>query len=54
MLAVAGILIAVLAGGTYGVAIGLGLTGLAAVGAVSLAFLAVGQSEDRARERNRQ
>ena len=51
MLAVAGILIAVLGDATYGVAIGSGLTGLAAVGGVSLAFLAVGQSEDRERER---
>lgn len=31
-------------------AIGVGLVGLAAVGAVSLGFFAVGRSEDRARE----
>jgi len=50
VLAVAGILIVVLVGGTYGVAVGFGITGLAAVGGLSLAFLAVGESEDRERE----
>ena len=51
MLAVAGILIAVLGGGTAAVAIGVFVTGVAAVGGVSLAFFAVGESEDRERER---
>ena len=50
MLAVAGLLVVVLVGGTYGVALGFGLTGIAAVGGMSLAFLAVGESEDRERE----
>jgi hypothetical protein len=39
-----------LAGGDTVDAIGVGLVGLAAVGAVSLGFFAVGRSEDRARE----
>ncbi|HYM58149.1 MAG TPA: hypothetical protein VES79_09305 [Solirubrobacteraceae bacterium] len=49
-LAVVGIAVAI-AGGTLGEAVGLGLVGVAAVGAVSLAFLAVGRSEDRERGR---
>lgn len=49
LLAAAGILAAVL-GGTVGEAVGLGLVGVAAVGAVSLAFFAVGRSEDRERD----
>lgn len=45
---VAGIVLAVV-GGTTLDAVGLGLAGMAVVGAVSLSFLAVGRSEDRAR-----
>jgi hypothetical protein len=49
LLFVAGVVIAVL-GGTVAKAAGLGLAGVAAVGAVSLAFFAVGRSEDRERD----
>jgi hypothetical protein len=49
ILAVVGIAVAV-GGGTLGEAVGLGLVGVAAVGGVSLAFLAVGRSEDRERD----
>jgi hypothetical protein len=45
---IAGALIAAFGGTTLDV-IGITLGGVAAVGAISLAFLAVGQSEDRAR-----
>jgi hypothetical protein len=48
-LAAVGIVVAIV-GGTTGEAIGLGLVGVAAVGALSLAFLAVGRSEDRERD----
>ena len=48
-LAVAG-LVLVLVGGDVLVPIGIALVGMAAVGAVSLGFFAVGRSEDRARE----
>jgi hypothetical protein len=49
ILAVVGVAVAA-AGGTVGEAVGLGLVGVAAVGALSLAFLAVGRSEDRERD----
>ena len=49
ILAAAGTAVAA-AGGTLGEAVGLGLVGVAVVGAVSLAFLAVGRSEDRERD----
>lgn len=45
---VAGIVLAAV-GGTTLDAVGLGLAGMAVVGAVSLGFLAVGRGEDRAR-----
>jgi hypothetical protein len=48
-LAAVGIAVAVV-GGTVGEAVGIGLVGVAVVGAVSLAFLAVGRSEDRERD----
>jgi hypothetical protein len=48
-LAAVGIVIAIV-GDTTGEAVGLGLVGVAAVGALSLAFLAVGRSEDRERD----
>ena len=51
-LAVAG-LVLVLAGGGAADPIGIGLVGLAAVGAVSLGFYAVGRSEDAARAARR-
>jgi hypothetical protein len=52
-LLVAGIVVVVLAGGSVLVAaIGWGLFGLALVILVSLAFLLVGESEDRDRLRN--
>ena len=49
-LAVAGIVLVLVASATLLDALGFGMAGVAAVGAVSLGFLAVGQSEDRARE----
>lgn len=48
-LAIAGIVLVVVGGDTL-IPIGITLTGVAAVGAVSLGFFAVGRSEDRARE----
>ena len=48
-LAVVGLALTIAGGGTLDV-IGFGLVGVAAVGGVSLAFFAVGRSEDRARE----
>jgi hypothetical protein len=47
--ALLGVVLAVAGGDTVD-AIGVGLVGLAGVGAVSLGFFAVGRSEDRARE----
>ena len=49
-LAVAGIVLVLATGDTALDAIGVGLTGVAVVGAISLGFYAVGRSEDRARE----
>jgi small neutral amino acid transporter SnatA (MarC family) len=49
-LAVAGIVLVLVTGNTALDAIGLGMTGVAVVGAISLGFYAVGRSEDRARE----
>jgi hypothetical protein len=49
-LAVAGLVLVLVAGDTAVDAIGVGMTGVAVVGAVSLGFYAVGRSEDRARE----
>ena len=49
-LAVAGLVLVLVTGDTALDAIGVGLTGVAVVGAVSLGFYAVGRSEDRARE----
>ena len=49
LLAVIG-LVLVLVGGDTAIPIGITLMGVAAVGAVSLGFFAVGRSEDRARE----
>ena len=49
-LAVAGLVVVLVADGTALDAIGVGMTGVAVVGAVSLGFYAVGRSEDRARE----
>jgi small neutral amino acid transporter SnatA (MarC family) len=49
-LAVAGLVLVLAAGDTALDAIGVGLTGVAVVGGVSLGFYAVGRSEDRARE----
>jgi hypothetical protein len=48
-LAVIGLVLGIAGGGTLDV-VGFALVGLAAVGGVSLAFFAVGRSEDRARE----
>ena len=48
-LAVVGLVVVLAADDTALDAIGVGLTGVAVVGAVSLAFYAVGRSEDRAR-----
>ena len=48
-LAAVGAVVAIV-GGTIGEAIGLGLIGIAVVCAVSLAFYAVGRSEDRERD----
>lgn len=48
-MAAVGIVVAIV-GGTAARAIGLGLAGIAVVGAVSLAFFAVGRSEDRDRD----
>ena len=48
-LAVAGIVVVLVTDTTALDAIGVGMTGVAVVGAVSLAFYAVGRSEDRAR-----
>jgi hypothetical protein len=50
VLAVAGLVLVLVADGTALDAIGVGMTGVAVVGAVSLGFYAVGRSEDRARE----
>jgi hypothetical protein len=50
VLAVAGVVIVLAADATAVDAIGVGMTGVAVVGAVSLAFYAVGRSEDRARD----
>jgi len=47
--AVIGVVLAIVGDDTLD-AFGLGLVGVAAVGAVSLGFFAVGRSEDRARE----
>jgi hypothetical protein len=49
-LAVVGLVLVLVADDTALDAIGVGLTGVAVVGAVSLAFYAVGRGEDRARE----
>ncbi len=49
-LAVAGIVVVLVADDTLFDAIGVGMSGVAVVGAVSLGFYAVGRSEDRARE----
>ncbi|MEA2136072.1 MAG: hypothetical protein QOC68_3981 [Solirubrobacteraceae bacterium] len=49
-LAVAGLVLVLVADGTALDAIGVGMTGVAVVGGVSLGFYAVGRSEDRARE----
>jgi len=49
LVAAAGLALAIVGGDTVD-AIGLGLVGVAMVGAVSLAFFAIGRSEDRARE----
>jgi hypothetical protein len=51
LLAVAGLAVVLAADDTTGDAIGIGLVGLACVGAVSLVFLWIGRSEDRDRER---
>jgi uncharacterized membrane protein YuzA (DUF378 family) len=52
VLVIAGVVVAVLAGGsTAGTAVAVTLVGIAAVVAVSLVFYAVGRSEDRERER---
>lgn len=48
-LAAVGAVVAIV-GGTTGEAIGIVLVGCAVVGAVSLAFFAVGRSEDRERD----
>jgi hypothetical protein len=50
VLALAGLVLVVVQADTLLDAIGFGMVGVAAVGAVSLGFFAVGQSEDRARE----
>jgi hypothetical protein len=50
-LAVVGAVVAML-GGTAGEAVGIALVGFAVVGAVSLAFFAVGRSEDRERDQS--
>ena len=52
-LAVAGLVLVLVTDDTALDAIGVGLTGVAVVGAVSLGFYAVGRSEDRAREADR-
>jgi small neutral amino acid transporter SnatA (MarC family) len=49
-LAVTGIVLVLVTGNTALDAIGVGMAGVAVVGAVSLGFYAVGRSEDRARE----
>jgi hypothetical protein len=49
-LAVVGLVLVIASSATLLDAIGFGMVGVAAVGAVSLGFFAVGQSEDRARE----
>ena len=49
LVAAVGLALAIVGGDTVD-AIGLGLVGVAMVGAVSLAFFAIGRSEDRARE----
>jgi hypothetical protein len=49
-LAIAGLVLVLATDDTALDAIGVGLTGVAVVGAVSLGFYAVGRSEDRARE----
>jgi hypothetical protein len=49
-LAVAGIVVVLLTDDTALDAIGVGMTGVAVVGGISLGFYAVGRSEDRARE----
>lgn len=51
-LLVAGVALAAIADGVLLTAIGWGLFGIACVGLVSLAFLLVGESEDRDRLRN--
>jgi threonine dehydrogenase-like Zn-dependent dehydrogenase len=48
----AGATVLALAGGTVAMVIGAGLIGLAAIAVVSLAFLLIGQSEERDRRRN--
>jgi hypothetical protein len=53
LLAIAGVIVVVVVDDTIGDAIGIGLVGLAAVGAVSLTFLWIGRSEDRERGRDR-
>ena len=51
VVALVGAVVAVVAGdSTAGTAVSIALIGCAAVGAVSLAFLAVGRAEDRERE----
>jgi hypothetical protein len=50
VLAVAGLVLVLVASATLLDALGFGMAGVAAVGAVSLGFFAVGRSEDRARE----
>lgn len=51
MVAVVGAVVAIVAGdSTAGTAVAIALIGCAGVGAVSLAFLAIGRAEDRERE----
>ena len=53
IIAVVGVVLVIAASGTMEI-VGAGVIGVAAVVAISLAFLEVGYSEDRARERGEQ